>query len=272
MISIERVEAVQFHRVMTAGRTSPLLLTCEKPDASTMEAVTKFATGEQCTPSSLCAELIASQLAADLGLPTPTPVLVTWAQDFANSLIAPSAKHVVNSSRPPAFGSTLVTNGATTWPVGRKLLDDNVRQMALAIFFFDAMIGNPDRGGMKPNILVLGDSFRLIDHEMAFQDYRVLVKPPPPWALGGLNSLVTPGAHIFATQLIKSAKELDFSFIRSAWAALSNRQIEAYENALPLEWTVDRSLAAFAVSRIKECRDRIDDCVAECRRILNVGS
>ncbi len=272
MIQIERVEAVQFHAVMTAGRTSPLLLGCEKSGGNTVEAVVKFATGGECTKSSLCAELIASQLAADLGLPTPTPVIVTWEQAFADSLEDPRARKIVTGSSPPAFGSTFVTEGFATWSAGRKLIGDEFRQMALAIFFFDAVIGNSDRGGMKPNILVRGDSFRLIDHEMAFQDYRLFLKPAPPWALGGINGLVTPGVHIFAVQLIKNAKELDFGPLRGAWAALSDRQIEAYEASLPAEWATDPQLTAFAVARIKECRDRIDDCVAECRRALNVGT
>ena len=272
MIQIDRVEAVQFHRVMAAGRTSPLLLSCERSGGATMEAVVKFATGGECTKSSLCAELIASQLAADLGLPTPTPVIVTWEQAFADSLDDPRAREIVTRSSPPAFGSTFVTEGFATWSAGRKLTGDDVRQTALAIFFFDAMIGNSDRGGMKPNLLVRGDSFRLIDHEMAFQDDQLILKPKPPWALGGVNGLVTPGAHIFADQLIKNAKELDFGPLRSAWAGLSDRQIEAYEASLPAEWTTNPNIPAFAVARIKECRDRIDDCVAECRRALNVGT
>lgn len=49
MIQIERVEVVQFSAIMIAGRTSPLLLTCEKADGSTIEAIVKFATGRECT-------------------------------------------------------------------------------------------------------------------------------------------------------------------------------------------------------------------------------
>ena len=250
LIQIERVEAIRFNQIMTAGRTSPLLLTCEKTDGSVMEAVVKFATRKECTQSSLCAELIASQLAADLGLPTPTPVIVTWGLAFAEAEgLIERARQIVSGSTPPAFGSTLVTEGFTIWPAGQKLVGREARQMALAIFFFDAMIGNSDRGGMKPNILVRGDSLRLIDHEMAFQDYRLLVNLAPPWALGGLNGAVTPGAHIFAAQLARNAKELDFAPIRAAWADLSDLQIEAYEASLPPEWTTDRLLAAFAVTR-----------------------
>lgn len=270
MIHIELVEAIQFNKVMTAGRTTPLLLTCEKVNGGTVEAVVKFASGGECTQSSLCAELIASQLAADLGLPTPTPVIVTWEHEFTDGLTDAQARKIVTSSKPPAFGSTLVTEGFITWPANRRLIGEEARQMALAIFFFDAMIGNGDRGGMKPNILVRGDNFRLIDHEMAFHDYLLIAHPAPPWMLGGLNGLVTPGAHIFAAQLIKNAKELDFGPIRTAWAGLSDRRVEAYLASLPPEWSIGHDLAAFAVARIKECRDRIDDCVTECRRALDV--
>lgn len=270
MIQIEAVEAIQFHQVMTAGRTTPLLLSCEKADGSTMDAVVKFATGQHCTGSSLCAELIASQLAADLGMPTPKPLIVGWEQAFRESLVDQQARRIVSASAPPAFGSTLATDGFASWPADRKLIGDGMRQMALATFFFDAMIGNSDRGGMKPNILVRGDSLRLIDHEMAFRDYMLIVKPTPPWGLGGLNGMVIPGAHIFATQLAKDVKELDFAPIRAAWTSLSDPQIEAYVTVLPPEWIAGHSLPAFAVARIKECRDRIDDCVTECRRVLNV--
>ena len=117
MIQVERVQAIRFNRIMTAGRTSPLLLTCEKTDGGAMEAVVKFATGKECTQSFLCAELIASQLAADLGLPTPAPVIVTWERAFADSLVEP-ARQIVSDSTPPAFGSTFVTDGFVTWPAG----------------------------------------------------------------------------------------------------------------------------------------------------------
>jgi hypothetical protein len=160
MIQIERVEAVQFNQVMTAGRTTPLLLTCERTDGSTMEAVVKFATGHECTHSSLCAELIAAQLAVDLGLPIPTPVIVAWGEPFANSVVDAQARGIIASSSPPAFGSTLVTGGFGTWPADRKLIGEGVRQRALAVFFFDGMIGNSDRGGMKP--LIIADGYHRI--------------------------------------------------------------------------------------------------------------
>lgn len=270
VIRIETVEAVQFNQIMTSGRTTPLLLTCEKPDGSPVDAVVKFATGRHCTTSSLCAELIASQLAADLGLSTPTPMLVQWEELFTDSLVDRHARSIVEASRPPAFGSTLVTNGFNSWSTGGKLHGTEVRQRALEIFFFDVLIGNSDRGGLKPNILARGDEFRVIDHELAFRDYALLIKPPAPWSLGGFNGMMTPGAHIFATQLANGSEPLDFEPIHAAWSHLSDRQIEAYEAALPEEWKDGHGLLAFAIERIKACRDNIDQCVNECRRALNV--
>jgi hypothetical protein len=155
LIQIERVEAIRFDRIMSAGRTSPLLLACEKVNFSVTEAVVKFATGKECTQSSLCAELIASQLAADLGLPTPIPVIVTWSTEFAVGLVDQQARAIVENSAPPAFGSILVTDGFTTWPTGKKIVGYDARQTALAIFFFDAMIGNGDRRTAKPNIFII---------------------------------------------------------------------------------------------------------------------
>ncbi len=273
VINVERVEAFQFNMLMTAGRTTPLLLTCERADGSPVEAIVKFATGQHCTENSLCAELIASQLAADLGLPTPTPLIVNWDHEFSMSIVDDQARQVVTSSQPPAFGSTFVTEGFSTWSTERKLTEIGERQTALATFFFDGLIGNSDRGGMKPNLLAKGDQIRLIDHEMAFQDFRLLVKPLPPWALGGFNDFLTPRAHIFATQLIKNTNGLDFDSIRGAWAGLSDAQIEAYESILPAEWRgANPSLAGFAVARIKECRNRIAECIVECKRVLNVNT
>ena len=128
MKQIERVEAIRFHQIMTAGRTTPLLLTCETQDGGELEAVVKFASGATCPPSSLCAELISSQLAADLLLPTPTPVVVDWQEEFAESLQGNTERDIVLKSRPPAFGSTNITGGFSTWPAGGSFANAEARK------------------------------------------------------------------------------------------------------------------------------------------------
>ena len=269
MIDIEIVEASQFHKILTSGRTSPLLITCERASGEVLDVVAKFAGGRHCTKNSLCAEMIAAQLAADLGLPIPKPVSVGWDAVFANSVMDPSARQVIAASTPPAFGSTFFSGGFVSWNGPRKFVSDAQRQMALAIFVFDTLIGNPDRSTEKPNLVVQGEQFRVFDHELGFHDFELLIRPAMPWMIGGFNPSLTPRKHIFATQLCKDCGKLEFAAIHAAWSGLSDARIEAYVTALPAIWKAGAKLPDFAVQRIKQCRDRIDECVLECRRALN---
>jgi hypothetical protein len=268
-IQIETVDAVQFHGVMTSGRTSPLRLTCERSNGEQVDVIAKFAGGQNCTNNSLCSELIAAQLAADLGLPIPPPMLVEWGEDFAASIHDAAAKAMIAESCAPAFGSTFYSGGFAIANGAQKFENEEQRQMALAIFFFDALIGNSDRTTEKPNVVVRGDEYRIFDHELSFLDYQLFVKPPAPWVLGGFNPSLTPRKHIFATQLIKNIAKLDFGPVRDSWAGLSDTKIDAYEASLPVEWQTGSTVSGFAIQRIKECRNRIEGCVMECRRVLN---
>jgi hypothetical protein len=269
LIAIEAVEAVQFHAIMTSGRTSPLRLTCERNGGEQIDVIAKFVGGQHCTKNSLCSELIAAQLAADLGLPIPPPLLVTWSDDFASSLHDDAAKTILAASSPPAFGSTYFSGGFAILNGARKFSGDEQRQMALAIFFFDALIGNADRSTAKPNMVVRGDQYRIFDHELSFLDHELIVKPPAPWVLGGFNPSLTPRKHIFATPLHKDVAKLDFASLRDTWAGLSDAKIEAYEASLPVAWRTGATVPSFAIKRIKECRSRIEECVTECRRVLD---
>ncbi len=268
-IVIETVEAVQFHAIMTSGRTSPLRLTCERSGGEEVDVVAKFAGGQHCTKNSLCSELIAAQLAADLGLPIPPPLLVEWGDDFASSVHDEAAKTILAASKPPAFGSTYFFGGFAILDGARKFSGDEQRQMALAIFFYDSLIGNADRSTAKPNLVVRGDQYRIFDHELTFLDHELVAKPPAPWVLGGFNSSLTPRKHIFATPLHKDVAKLDFVSLRDSWAGLSDAKIEAYETSLPVAWRTGATVPSFAIQRIKECRTHIVECVTECRRVLN---
>lgn len=271
-IYIERVEAVQFHDLKESGRTSPLMLTCEKQNAETVELVAKFATGGKCTAASLCAELISSQLAVDLGLPTPEAYLVDWDADFTKVIPDTRARAIVSASIQPAFGSKLMTNGFSLWPLAKRFNIDGVVQTALQIFMFDALIGNADRHSTKPNLLVKGNDIRIIDHELAFNDYLLILPELKPWQLGGFNKISAPNAHIFTKELRKHSRDLDFKLIKNKWAGLTDKQIDNYASALPDAWHEGGKLVAFATSLIRNSRDNIDKCISEARRVLNVSS
>lgn len=268
-IQVETVETVQFHAVMTSGRTSPLRLTCERSNGEPVDVIAKFSGGQHCTNNSLCSELIAAQLAADLGLPIPPPLLIEWSEDFAASIHDATAKAVIATSISPAFGSTFLSGGFAIANNAQKFGSAEQRQMALAIFFFDALIGNSDRTIVKPNVFVRGEEYRIFDHELSFLDYQLIIKPPTPWVLGGFNPSLTPRKHIFATQLYKNGAKLDFDQIRDTWSGLSDAKIDAYEASLPVAWRSSSTVPGFAIQRIKECRSRVEECVTECRRVLN---
>lgn len=76
----------------------------------------------------------------------------------------------------------------------------------------------------------------------------------------------TNGNHIFRQKLI--GRQIDYQFIRSTWANLSDEQISSYATAIPKEWTDVSGAVKLAISLIKEARDKIDECLKEVKRVL----
>lgn len=259
-----RVTPIEFVRAMGAGRTRPLLLVCTTPTGDAVEIVAKFSAGCDEGVSSLAREVVAACLAADLGLPIPVPSLVSLSPEWIQTLAIPEVVSRVRGSSPIAFGSTLITRQYSAWTSGHRLTSA-VLPTAASILVFDAIIQNPDRGTTNPNCLVRGSELRIIDHEMAFTNHMV-IGWRPPWALGGLNSFLTPGYHIFRGLLRK--QDIDFGPIRDAWSSLSNERIEEYRAAVPAEWIDARDSVERALTLIREARDHIDGCLAEVRRVI----
>ena len=209
-------------------------------------------------------EVVAACLAADLGLPIPVPVLVTTTPEWIATLADEDMAARIRRSSRIAFGSTLVTGQYAAWATGNRLRAAAV-PTAASIFVFDAIAQNPDRRTENPNCLVKGDEFIIFDHEMAFT-HGLVIGWQPPWTLGGLNSFVTPGFHIFREPLRKRA--IDFGRIRQAWTALSNERVEEYGAAVPAEWIGASDAVRRALTLIRDARDNIDGCLPEVRRIL----
>jgi hypothetical protein len=113
--------------------------------------------------------------------------------------------------------------------------------------------------------LVRGNQIRIFDHELAFT-HGVVVGWRPPWVLGGLKPMETPGFHIFRIGLVGRA--IDFGPIRSAWSGLSDGRIAEYERVLPTEWTGVAAAVKTALALIRDARDNIDACLEEVKRVL----
>lgn len=261
---LDRVTAIEFVATPSNGRTRPAHLVCEKADGSTPELIVKASAGCEEGVLHLAREVIAACLAGDLGLPVPTPYLVEIPPAFVDIIPDNRCRDLFRASAPVAFGSAFVTGQYATWTPGMKVTSAMLPTVA-AIFAFDAIIQNPDRREGNSNCIVQGDQCRIFDHELCFAHDKILFWKPP-WMLGGLNNLTTPGCHIFRAGLM--GQNVDWSAVAETWKGLSDVRLSAYENAVPIEWEAAAPQVAAAISLIKLARDHIDGCLTEIQRVL----
>jgi hypothetical protein len=263
---IRRATAVRFDRTEPSGRTEPLRIAVVTDDGVEHDVFLKPSGRPDLGIEGMANEALAAMLAADLGLPVCEPLLVALDPAFIASIPDPAARAVLQQSSPVCFASKSAGQQWPVWNPGERLLSDRI-PMALAITAFDAFVLNVDRGPSgKANLLVKGDQFRIIDHELTFR-LRTFIPRPQPWRVGEFNSLLTPPGHVLAVKL-KKMKDLDFQPIKDAWTALSDAQLESYVTNLPAEWSSAKPFMDEAISHLKQIRDRIDECLAELVRVL----
>ncbi|MGJ4882399.1 HipA family kinase [Bradyrhizobium sp. HKCCYLRH1065] len=257
--------AAEYVRPMDAGRTSPLLVNCEKADGEIVAVVAKFS--EFCDQKEvhLAREIVAACLAADLGLPIPVPFLVAVPGGWADVIPDPVRQAKVRASGGFAFGSLLVTGGYNAWTPDTRITAGMIDN-ATAIFAFDAIIQNSDRRSENPNCLVRGEEIRIFDHELAFA-HRLILGWRPPWTPGGLNWIERKGSHIFLADLKRSGA--DFAAVRTSWCAISDERLAEYRAAVPMQWGNISADVDSALKLIRDARDNIDGCLDEIRRILS---
>jgi hypothetical protein len=252
---------------MKTGRTGPLLLGCvpvDDPAVDPIEVVVKFSAGCDQGVVNLAREVVAACLARDLGLPVPIPYLVELPPEFVETISDQEIKPRVAISIPLAFGSRLVIPQYNAWVEANRIRASMI-PTAAAIFVFDALTQNADRRVSNPNCLVKGDELRIFDHELAFA-HGLLLGWLPPWVAGGLNSLETPGAHIFRDGL--RGKPIDYEQIKRQWAGLSEERLTAYRESVPAEWPGAGAVVDQALDLVRAARNNIDGCLDEVRRVL----
>jgi hypothetical protein len=94
-------------------------------------------------------------------------------------------------------------NAVTAWPVD-KPIPEAMRQAAINIFAFDALVQNPDRRFGNQNLFTRGDEIFVYDHELAFSFLHDIATTATPWRLDSQAYLTS---HVFYTQL--KAKAVD---------------------------------------------------------------
>jgi hypothetical protein len=235
MRQIKQLLASTFSRPLTSGRTRPAILACEDSNGeSAGEFVIKFRGGIDTGVAGLACELLASVLADELGLSTPAPAVVEIDQNTAALIqkIAPALGTIVGNSVGLNFASEVLQSGFSSWPVG-KYIPLGLRQAALEVFAFDALIQNPDRKYSNPNLLSNGKELCLIDHELAFSFLYEIASSSDPWELSHRDFDFLK-EHVFYRQL--KGQKLELERFVGALNGLSDKSLVKMTDQLPSDW------------------------------------
>ncbi len=264
---ISQVTATTFHRFLSNGRTSPAIFTCEGPDLSRPEEfVVKLRGGLERRERGLLYELYASLLAAYLGILSPHPAIVSIEAELAAAIQAelaadPHRAQIIRDSVGLNFGSQFLVNLAV-WPVD-KYIPKTMREAAMRVFAFDALIQNPDRAYNNPNLGSRGEDLFIFDHELAFSFLLNIFPSQTPWKLTNEDYL---SRHVFAKTL--KGEPFPDDFLRRL-NGLSGSELGSLSGQIPDEWKSE-DLAKIA-AHLGLLRDHAAEFAEEVIRRLEGG-
>jgi hypothetical protein len=232
---LPRLTAVHLHRFLSSGRTKPAIFGCVDGDGNPAgDYVVKLCAAMDIGTRAAANELIASMLAAHIGLLRPEPALVRIHPDLVPWLSThrSDVARVIQGSVGLNFASKHLTDVAT-WPTGRPL-PESMLPSAAHVFAFDALISNDDRRYTNPNVLVRGDDIFVIDHEAAFSFLYLIGSGEASWEVRNRRSLTE---HAFYFQLRKQT--IDLRMFTARLAQLGDAALEKIIRAVPDEWRHD---------------------------------
>lgn len=248
--------------MLQSGRNRPGIFRCEKGDgASAGDFVVKLKGSLQADATALAFEALGTALAQRLGINTPNAAVVTIDEELAQAVdqTAPGIAGVIRRSIGANFGSKFLT-GMRTFAIGEAIPSD-LREQALNIFAFDALIQNPDRRASNPNLLVASSEYFVIDHDLAFSFmFEVGSVARRPWEIANLPFLQE---HAFYIRL-KGRNPSMLGF----WAALKSMtepEIDTIMDDIPAEWR-GRGLQKIQ-DHLVAVRDHADDF---CDQVMGV--
>lgn len=266
-MEVLQLTATQFIRPMATGRNHPLLLGCENSGGDKLEVVVKFR-GREMTEKAQIAELVAAQLADDLGLQVPQAAVVTVPAGFEGVIPDRDLAKMVKESPGPNFGSVHVGAGFTTWLPGRDPHGVQ-RDHAAEVFAFDTLVQNPDRRAANPNLWVRSDRIGVYDHEQAFSFLSVPIigGAPRPWVTAHQgNGFRFLEQHIFYRSL--RGGRLNLLPFQEKLGALTDAQIQAYADSVPAAWRKKNDLCERIVEYLREAREQREGLVNFIKHLL----
>jgi hypothetical protein len=266
-MEVLHLTAAQFIQPMGTGRTRPLLLGCENAEGGLVELVVKLR-GPHLETKAQIAELMAAQLADDLGLDVPRSAIVEVPPGFDSVVTEPDAATAVRQSSGLNFGSVHLGTGFTTWPPHRSPHGAQ-RDQAASIFAFDALIQNPDRRAENPNLWARSDRLGVYDHEQAFSFLflPIIGGAPRPWiASDQVSAFRFLENHIFYSSLRGS--DFDLQPFEERLGYLTDAQIGAYPASVPPEWREGNDLCECIADYLREAREERSKLMSFLRHML----
>jgi|SRR5579859_280211 len=227
-----RLTATQFVRVMTSGRTNPILCGCSDSAGNPAgEFIVKLLGQPNAGSAGALFELVASRLAQYFDILVPEAAAIEITRDFAEVVadVQPQLAAALRAGVGLNFGSRVI-KPMSTWLVGRSI-PETMLPDAIKIFAFDALIQNPDRRADNPNLFTQGDDIYAYDHETSFSFLFALAASPQPWNLEDQNYLQH---HVFYSRL--KSRELDLNDFRDRLNALTAIVLARIKTEAPKEW------------------------------------
>ena len=239
------LEAKRFERFLKTGRTCPMVIECEQtvpedqdqlenneneissPRLMVIKAIGLPEVGE----CNLFCEFVGNILGREMGLFTPAPALITISREFAEAvnLVAKNERLNINLQEGIGVGCEYLF---PLRPMNHKpiLTGEEVLQAA-AIYAYDLLIQNPDRGN-KPNCAFYKDKLVAFDFELGFSFLLpILGQKKESWQVSkhGINN-----SHLFRSTL--GNKSIEWKPFISKLETLCHTRLEAVLGQLPEKW------------------------------------
>jgi hypothetical protein len=220
-MNLRTVDARRYVTPLKEGGSMPAII---EADDSGLYVIKFRGSGQG--PRALIAELLAGEIARQLGLEVPELVFMTLDPELARTEPDPEIQSLIRASAGLNIASDYLPGSVTydpfAWPVDADL--------ASRIVWFDALTTNVDRTAKNVNMLVWHRKLRLIDHGAALYMHHdwdtALAKAKDPFARIRDHVLLTRASRI---------AELDAELA----ARLTPDFLQDLVATIPAEWLTD---------------------------------
>ena len=229
------IEALSPHESFESGANRPLLITGADKKGAKSDYVVKFRGAERMSNEACMRELLATFIAAQMGIKAVSPVVVHVSEMFVELLKDTNTWQYANKSLGFNFGSEYIKRFSTIIPA--QDLNNHQLEFAQTIFAFDIFIQNPDRTIEKPNMMTDGTEIVIYDHELAFSFIHNIFPSPSPWEIQPVD-LEWIRKHCLLPKI--KGKEFDYKELSQRFNNLDEHFWDTARALTPDEWLSDQ--------------------------------